>query len=131
MSKVWGPAQVTPHGSAPTFVDLTNGVSRPGFLGQVHAAYVPDGVGRDNLKLNNQVSVKRLDDRKALLGGLNSVRSPDVLDAGRTRGQIGDQPTSHRENTTILHDADVGIGTVDINPIELLAKVDVGQASLF
>ena len=74
MSKMWGPAQITPHGSAPTFVDLTNGVSRPGFLGQVHAAFSPDGVGRQNLTLNNQVTLKRLDDRKTLLTGLNSVR---------------------------------------------------------
>lgn len=74
MSKTWGPAQITPHGAAPTFVDLTNGVTRPGFLGQVHAAFSPDGVGRQNLTLNNQVTLKRLDDRKALLSGLNSVR---------------------------------------------------------
>ena len=74
MSKMWGPAQITPHGSAPTFVDLTNGVSRPGFLGQVHAAFSPDGVGRQNLMLNNQVTLSRLDDRQALLTGLNSVR---------------------------------------------------------
>lgn len=74
MSKMWGPAQMTLHGAAPTFVDLTNGVSRPGFLGQVHAAFSPDGVGRQNLTLNNQVTLKRLDDRKALLTGLNSVR---------------------------------------------------------
>ncbi len=74
MSKMWGPAQITPHGAAPTFVDLTNGVTKPGFLGQVHAAFSPDGVGRQNLTLNNQVTLKRLDDRKALLSGLNSVR---------------------------------------------------------
>ena len=74
MSKSWGPAQITPHGAAPTFVDLTNGVTRPGVLGQVHAAFSPDGVGRQNLTLNNQVTLKRLDDRKALLSGLNSVR---------------------------------------------------------
>ena len=74
MSKMWGPAQMTAHGAAPTFVDLTNGVSRPGFLGQVHAAFSPDGVGRQNLTLNNQVTLKRLDDRKTLLTGLNSVR---------------------------------------------------------
>ena len=73
MSKTWGPAQFTAHGSAPTFVDLTN-VSKPGFLGQVHGPFVPDGVGRQNLSLNQQVTMQRLDDRKALLAGLTSVR---------------------------------------------------------
>ncbi len=73
MSKVWGAAQITKNGSAPTFVDFTN-ASKPGFLGQVHAAFVPDGVGRQNLSLNNQVNLRRLDDRKALLSGLNGVR---------------------------------------------------------
>lgn len=73
MSKLWGPAQVTQHGSAPTSVDLTS-TSQPGFLGQVHGAFVPDGIGRQNLSLNYQVTLKRLDDRKALLTGLNSVR---------------------------------------------------------
>ena len=73
MSKMWGPAQFTNHGSAPTFVDLTN-VSKPGFLGQVHGPFVPDGVGRQNLSLNQQVTLQRLDDRKALLAGLTSVR---------------------------------------------------------
>lgn len=73
MSKLWGPAQVTRHGSAPTAVDLTN-TSQPGFLGQIHGAFVPDGIGRQNLALNQQVTLQRLDDRKALLAGLNSVR---------------------------------------------------------
>ena len=73
MSKMWGPAQFTAQGSAPTFVDLTN-VSKPGFLGQVHGPFVPDGVGRQNLSLNQQVTLQRLDDRKALLAGLTNVR---------------------------------------------------------
>ena len=73
MSKMFGPAQVTLHGSAPTSVDFTNS-SKSGFLGQVHAAFSPDGVGRQNLRLNNQVTLNRLDDRKALLGGLDRLR---------------------------------------------------------
>ncbi len=73
MSKLFGPAQLSPHGTAPTFVDLTH-TSTPGFLGQVHGAFVPDGIGRQNLTLNNQVNLQRLDDRKALLSGLNRVR---------------------------------------------------------
>ena len=73
MSKLWGPAQFTAQGSAPTFVDLTQ-TSKPGFLGQVHAPFVPDGVGRQNLSLNQQVTLNRLGDRKALLAGLNTAR---------------------------------------------------------
>jgi hypothetical protein len=73
MSKIFGPAQTTSSGSAPTSVDLTN-VSRPGFLGQVHAAFTPDGVGRQNLTLNDQINLRRLDDRKELLGGLDRLR---------------------------------------------------------
>ncbi len=73
MSKLLGAAQSTSRGSAPTSVDLSN-VSRPGFLGQVHAAFTPDGVGRQNLTLNDQVNLRRLDDRKELLGGLDRLR---------------------------------------------------------
>ncbi|MBW3542546.1 MAG: DUF1501 domain-containing protein [Planctomycetes bacterium] len=73
MSRVLGPAQSTRHGTAPTHVDLT-GWTRPGFLGQVHDGYQPDGVGRNNLKLNSSVSVSRLDDRRSLLGGLDRLR---------------------------------------------------------
>lgn len=73
MSKVWGPAQNTPHGTAPTSVDLT-GWTEPGFLGQVHAAYRPDGEGRSNLQLNRSVTINRLDDRKTLLSSLDRMR---------------------------------------------------------
>ena len=73
MSKLWGPAQNAPHGTAPTSVDLT-GWTRPGFLGQVHAAYRPDGEGRSNLQLNRSVSVDRLGERRELLSGLDRMR---------------------------------------------------------
>jgi hypothetical protein len=73
MSKLWGPAQNTPHGTAPTTVDLT-GWTKPGFLGQVHAAYRPDGEGRSNLQLNRSVTVDRLSDRRGLLTGLDRMR---------------------------------------------------------
>jgi Protein of unknown function (DUF1501) len=73
MSKILGPSQSTPHGTAPTSVDLT-GWTHPGFLGQVHSAYRPDGTGRQNLKLNSSVSLKRLDDRKRLLGKFDRLR---------------------------------------------------------
>lgn len=80
MSKVLGPAQVTPHGTAPTSVDLT-GWTNPGFLGQMHSAYRPDATGRSNLQLNRSISLNRLDNRKELLSGLDRLRR-DVDAAG-------------------------------------------------
>ena len=73
MSKLWGPAQTTSHGTAPTFVDIT-GATKPGFLGQVHAGYRPDGTGRQNLILNSAVSHSRLSDRQQLLSGFDRLR---------------------------------------------------------
>ena len=65
MSKLWGPSQTTANGTAPTFVDLT-GWTKTGFTGQINAGFRPDGEGRQNLSLNQTVSLRRLDDRKAL-----------------------------------------------------------------
>jgi hypothetical protein len=73
LSKVHGPARITDRGTAPTHVDLT-GWTNPGFLGQVHDGYRPDGIGRDNLRLNSGVSLGRLGDRQALLGQLDKLR---------------------------------------------------------
>ncbi len=73
MSKLWGPSQTTGHGTAPTFVDLT-GWTKTGFVGQVNAGFRPDGEGRQNLSLNGRVSLKRLDDRRALLSGLDRLQ---------------------------------------------------------
>ena len=73
MSKLWGPSQTTPHGAAPTFVDLT-GWTKTGFIGQVNAGFRPDGEGRQNLSLNGQVNLNRLDDRRGLLTGLDRLR---------------------------------------------------------
>lgn len=73
MSKYYGPAQTTTSGTAPTFVDLS-GATRPGFLGQVHAGYRPDGTGRANLALNRYVSKSRLENRQALLSGFDRMR---------------------------------------------------------
>jgi hypothetical protein len=73
MSKLWGPSQNTPHGAAPTFVDLT-GWTRPGFTGQVNAGFRPDGEGRGNLSLHGSVPLDRLSDRGALLTGLDRLR---------------------------------------------------------
>lgn len=80
MSRLFGPAQVTPEGNAPTFVDLTGGTN-PGFLGQVHAGYRPDGEGRQNLTLNSRVSRSRLDDRRSLLTSFDRMRR-DVDNSG-------------------------------------------------
>ncbi len=73
MSKLWGPSQTTDHGTAPTFVDLT-GWTKVGFVGQVNAGFRPDGEGRQNLSLNGQINLRRLDDRKELLSGLDRLR---------------------------------------------------------
>ncbi len=84
MSKVFGPAQTTPHGTAPTFVDMNNW-TRPGFLGQVHAGYQPDGYGRQNLQLSNGIDEERFIDRNNLLSGLDrmqrDVDSRHMMDA--------------------------------------------------
>ena len=73
MSKLWGPSQTTANGTAPTFVDLT-GWTKTGFTGQINAGFRPDGEGRQNLSLNQTVSLRRLDDRKALLNGLDRMQ---------------------------------------------------------
>jgi hypothetical protein len=73
MSKLWGPSQTTRHGTAPTFVDLT-GWTKTGFVGQINAGFRPDGEGRQNLTLNQQITLNRLDDRKELLTGLDRLR---------------------------------------------------------
>ncbi|MHC4876143.1 MAG: DUF1501 domain-containing protein [Planctomycetota bacterium] len=73
MSKFGGPAQETPQGTAPTFVDLS-GATKPGFLGQVYAGYRPDSIGRQNLTLNRSVSEARLSNRRSLLSGFDRLR---------------------------------------------------------
>ncbi len=73
MSKVLGPAQTTAHGTAPTFVDMNNW-TRPGFLGQVHAGYQPDGNGRQNLQLSNGINEERFVDRNNLLADLDRMQ---------------------------------------------------------
>lgn len=74
MAKVLGSSQTTPHGVAPTSVDIT-GWTRPGFLGQTFAAYRPDSIGRSNLRLNGNVTLNRLADRRSLLKELDRLRS--------------------------------------------------------
>lgn len=73
MSKLWGPSQSTDSGTAPTFVDLT-GWTKTGFAGQINAGFRPDNQGRQNLSLPKNISLERLDDRKALLTGLDRMQ---------------------------------------------------------
>jgi hypothetical protein len=72
MSKVFGPASTTPDGTAPTAMDLT-GWTKPGFLGQVHSAYRPDGASR-NLRLGDKMTEARFTERQELLGSLDGLR---------------------------------------------------------
>lgn len=73
MSQVFGPAQVTPEGAAPTNVDLSNS-SRPGFLGPMHSAFRPNSRARGNLTLDRRVTRERLDDRAQLLKDLDGIK---------------------------------------------------------
>ncbi|MEZ5939824.1 MAG: DUF1501 domain-containing protein [Planctomycetaceae bacterium] len=73
MSKVFGPASVTEEGVAPTAMDLS-GWTKPGFLGQTHSAYRPDGTGRQNLTLDKKLGEERFSDRQDLLGSLDRMR---------------------------------------------------------
>lgn len=73
MSKIFGPANITEAGIAPTAMDL-NGWTRPGFLGQTHSAYRPDGTGRQNLTLDSRFGEERFHDRQSLLVGLDRMR---------------------------------------------------------
>ena len=76
LSKLRGPRNVT----VPPFVGLSprmkhrpynNG--KPGFLGPAHAAFQPNGDGRDDLVLGD-VTVDRLENRRQLLGAIDGMR---------------------------------------------------------
>lgn len=56
----------------------------PGFLGSAYKPFQPQGQGMADLKLNN-VSLDRLEDRKALLTGLDGLRR-DVDNTGMLEG---------------------------------------------
>jgi hypothetical protein len=80
MSKLRGNAGA----DVPPFISL-RGLSRglePGYLGVAHRAFTPSGPGVENLRLAGGVTAARLDDRKALLNGFDSVRRD--LDASGT-----------------------------------------------
>ncbi|HEX5272856.1 MAG TPA: DUF1501 domain-containing protein, partial [Gemmataceae bacterium] len=65
------------NGEVPPFVSL-RGMSRygtePGFLGISHRPFTPGGAALQNLRLPRDVSLDRLDQRKALLAGFDDVR---------------------------------------------------------
>ena len=62
----------TPTG-APPFVSMMGDVS-PGYLGAVYRAYRPDGPGRDNLKLQRDMTAERLRDRTELRAQLDRLK---------------------------------------------------------
>jgi hypothetical protein len=73
LSKLRGP--VDPR--VPAYVSLmgnTQGIDA-GYAGTQHRPFTPDGPGMENLTLNAQVSLARLDDRKTLRSAFDSVRS--------------------------------------------------------
>jgi hypothetical protein len=68
----------------PPFVSL-RGMStgtEPGFLGVAHRPFSPNGPGVQDLRLANGVKEDRMDERKALLKGLDDIRRD--LDTGST-----------------------------------------------
>jgi hypothetical protein len=84
-SKLQGP--VDP--SVPPYVALAAKMNHPpyndpgpGYLGNAHAAFTPDGECRANMTLNG-VSLERLTDRRALLGAFDQLRRE--LDSGTAR----------------------------------------------
>ncbi len=69
LSKVQGAT----NGSVPSFVDLS-GHTHHGFLGPMWGAFRPDGEGRSNLTLRQEITVDRLQNRAHLLGDLDRAR---------------------------------------------------------
>lgn len=88
VSKLQGPVDK----SVPPFVGLSpkmghmpwadNGV--PGFLGQAHSPFKPDGDGAANMVLNG-VTLDRLSDRKSMLDGFDRFRA-EVDNSGQMQG---------------------------------------------
>ena len=71
----------------PPFVSL-RGMSlgtEPGFLGVAHRPFTPDGPGSANLRLNNNMTVEKMEDRKALLGQFDTLRR-DIDASGTMKG---------------------------------------------
>jgi hypothetical protein len=71
----------------PPFVSL-RGMSigqEPGYLGVAHRAFTPSGPGVENLRLPGGVNSDRMEDRKSLLAGFDSVRR-DIDASGTMKG---------------------------------------------
>ncbi len=68
-------------GAIPTFVDLT-GHTKAGFLGPTYSGFRPDGEGRANLRLRNEITLDRFHNRTQLLGQLDRIRRD--VDASHT-----------------------------------------------
>ncbi|MEZ6047368.1 MAG: DUF1501 domain-containing protein [Planctomycetaceae bacterium] len=77
LSKVKGPVDkgIPPHiglcGKIP-YMDWAD-PGQPGYLGMAHSAFLPNVGGAENLQLNG-VTLERLQDRKALLAGLDQLK---------------------------------------------------------
>jgi hypothetical protein len=79
------------RGAVPTFVDLT-GHTKSGFLGPVYSGFRPDGEGRNNLRLRNEITPDRFHSRAELLAKLDHIRrdidsshAMDAMDAFNQR----------------------------------------------
>jgi uncharacterized protein (DUF1501 family) len=64
------------HDGLPPYVSLMNhpGSEDPEYCGTAHRPFVPTGPGLENLGLASGVSLARLEDRKQLLAGLDTIR---------------------------------------------------------
>jgi hypothetical protein len=74
-------------GAVPPFVSLrgmTTG-TEPGYLGIAHRPFTPNGPGLQNLKLAANVDAERVEERKALLEGFDTVRR-DIDASGTMKG---------------------------------------------
>lgn len=58
----------------PSAVALNGSQAGGGFLGAAHQRFAPNGRGRGDMKLQNGLTLERLSDREALLGGLDQLR---------------------------------------------------------
>ena len=79
------------RGAVPTFVDLT-GHTKHGFLGPVYSGFRPDGEGRSNLRLRDEITPDRFHSRAELLSKLDHIRrdmdsshAMDAMDAFNQR----------------------------------------------
>ncbi len=74
ISRLWGNSQ----DGLPTYVSLrgenSSDPGEPAYLGAAHRPFTPDGPGLENLRLPTGLSLDRLEDRKSLLGSLDTLR---------------------------------------------------------